>query len=89
VGCSPNNSTVISLTKESITQQTFCFNSPEYNQQRLLPGDDIRCYTCDSRITGLEGCSELNTSNSHVYNSGSSNPSESCAVSRLLKSIYI
>ncbi|CAF1301359.1 unnamed protein product [Rotaria sordida] len=46
-----------------------------------LTGDEvIRCYTCDSRITGLKDCMILNTSSSYVYNSASSNPSESCTM---------
>lgn len=66
---------------ESFYQDTFCCNTHRCNQQILLSGLGIRCYTCDSRITGLDGCSILNTSNSHVYQSESSSRSESCAVS--------
>lgn len=65
-----------------ILENSFCCNYPKCNDQTLLEGDAIRCYTCDSRITGLEGCMILNTSSVHVYNSASSSPFESCAVSR-------
>ena len=45
--------------------------------------DDIsaKCYVCDSRITGLVGCSTLNVSNLHAYRRQSSDSSELCAVS--------
>jgi hypothetical protein len=81
MGCSPNKITITSLTNESKTQDLFCCNSPVCNQQLLLSDIGIRCYTCDSRISGLESCDILNISNSFVYNSGSSSRSESCAVS--------
>ncbi len=81
IGCSPNKTTITSLVNESKTQNLFCCNSPACNQQLLLSDIGIRCYACDSRITGLESCGILNISSSFVYNSGSSSLSESCAVS--------
>lgn len=63
------------------SKDVSCCNYPECNRDDIAPGNAIRCYTCDSRITGLEGCMVLNRSHPHVYNSASSNPFESCAVS--------
>ena len=40
----------------------------------------IKCYMCDSRVTGSSGCTTLNRSNPYVYESGSSNSLETCAV---------
>jgi hypothetical protein len=85
--CSPNYSTIIPLGNESISEELFCCNSPVCNQQHLPTYIAIRCYKCDSRITGLEGCSILNTSNPNVYNSVSASQSESCAVSNDIKKI--
>jgi len=79
IGCSPNN--------KSIFTDLVCCNSPLCNQQYLPLDIAIYCYTCDSRITGLEGCSILNISSINVYNSGSSSQSESCAVSNDIKKI--
>lgn len=87
MGCSPNNRTIMSLENESISEELFCCNSPVCNQQHLSSDIAIHCYTCDSRITGLEGCSILNISSINVYNSGSSSQSESCAVSNDIKKI--
>ncbi|CAF3744235.1 unnamed protein product, partial [Rotaria sordida] len=80
MGCSHKSTTVTSLTGESIFEDLFCYNYPECNQQIFLSSEVIRCYTCDSRITGLKDCMILNTSSSYVYNSASSNPSESCTM---------
>ncbi|CAF3595505.1 unnamed protein product [Rotaria socialis] len=57
----------------------FCCNSPECNQQRVPPKLAIQCYTCDSRVTGLTGCSTFDLSSPHVYESGSSDSDEACA----------
>ncbi|CAF4490877.1 unnamed protein product, partial [Rotaria socialis] len=57
----------------------FCCNSPECNQQRVPPKVAIQCYTCDSRVTGLTGCSTFDLSSPHVYESGSSDSDEACA----------
>ena len=65
--------------------QSFCCNDFECNRYMLPKNSAIQCYVCDSRITGLEGCSILNTSSPHVYKSGTSNPSEQCAVSSLME----
>ncbi|CAF1199768.1 unnamed protein product [Rotaria sp. Silwood1] len=78
--CSPKTTAITSLTGELISENLFCCNYPKCNQRIFPPGEAIRCYTCDSRITGLKDCMILNTSSSHVYNSASSNPSESCAM---------
>ncbi|CAF3074865.1 unnamed protein product [Rotaria sp. Silwood2] len=80
MGCSPKSTTMTSLTNELISEDIFCCNYPQCNQQILLPGEAIRCYTCDSRITGLKDCMILNTSSSYVYNSASSNPFELCGM---------
>ncbi|CAF0977860.1 unnamed protein product [Rotaria sp. Silwood1] len=80
IGCSPKTTAITSLTGELISENLFCCNYPKCNQRIFPPGEAIRCYTCDSRITGLKDCMILNTSSSHVYNSASSNPSESCAM---------
>ncbi|CAF3763003.1 unnamed protein product [Adineta steineri] len=79
-GCTPNSTTMISATGESISNDLFCCNYPECNQQILPRGEAIHCYTCDSRITGLKDCNILNPMSQYVYNSASSNPSESCAM---------
>ncbi|CAF1364477.1 unnamed protein product [Rotaria magnacalcarata] len=63
----------------STLAQYFCCNSPECNQQRVPSKVAIQCYTCDSRVTGLAGCSTLNLSSPHVYESGSSDSTEACA----------
>lgn len=57
-----------------------CCNSPQCNQESMQAMAAIHCYTCDSRITGLTGCSILNVSSPNVYQSTSSDPSEACAV---------
>ncbi|CAF1471432.1 unnamed protein product [Adineta steineri] len=79
-GCTPNSTTMISSTGESISHDLFCCNYPECNQQILPRGEAIHCYTCDSRITRLRDCNILNPMSKYVYNSASSNPSESCAM---------
>ncbi|CAF4621224.1 unnamed protein product, partial [Rotaria sp. Silwood2] len=58
---------------------SFCCNYPECNQEPVVPKLAIKCYMCDSRITGLMGCSTLNISSPYVYESGSSNSFEACA----------
>jgi len=62
----------------------FCCNSAECNKEIVTSGiadPVIQCYTCDSRITGLQGCSIFNQSNPYVYKAGSSSHNEQCAVS--------
>lgn len=65
------------------TNQSFCCNALECNRYQLPNGVAIRCYVCDSRVTGLEGCSILNVSRPHAYKYGTSSSSEQCAVSGL------
>lgn len=62
----------------------FCCNSAECNKEIVTSGiadPVIQCYTCDSRITGPQGCSIFNQSNPNVYKAGSSSHNEQCAVS--------
>ncbi|CAF1603008.1 unnamed protein product, partial [Adineta ricciae] len=49
---------------------------PEAN---AFKGISIQCYTCDSRVTGLEGCMLFNESSPDVYKAASSSRDESCA----------
>ncbi|UJR32805.1 hypothetical protein I4U23_020267 [Adineta vaga] len=70
-GCSSN------ATKYN---DVYCCNYPLCNEQDFHHSEAIRCYTCDSRLTGLKDCDILNITNPYVYNSVSSNPSESCAM---------
>lgn len=80
--CFPGRSVIpAKLIEESITIMSWCCNSFNCNQKSLRKGVTIECFLCDSRVTGLTGCSTLNAISSHVYKSGSSNPFESCAVS--------
>lgn len=61
--------------------ESFCCNSPECNKESLPSKLAIKCYVCDSRVTGLTGCDTLNTLNQNVYEAGSSISTEACAVS--------
>ena len=68
----------------------YCCNSPECNSGRIenaIKGSTLQCYTCDSRITGLDGCLIFNESSPYVYKAGSSSNQESCAVSNVSKSV--
>ncbi len=66
---------------EDISITYGCCNSINCNQQSLPNNTAIECYACDSRVSGLEGCSILNISSPHVNIYASSSPSESCAAS--------
>ncbi|CAF1152777.1 unnamed protein product [Adineta steineri] len=78
--CSPGKNTITAEKKEAyITIEYSCCNSLHCNQQSLPAVVAIECYVCDSRVTGLMGCSILNTSSPHVHEFGSSSTSESCA----------
>ncbi|CAF1105896.1 unnamed protein product [Adineta ricciae] len=68
------------LSNATTSLNASCCYSPGCNNQILTRNEARYCYTCDSRITGLKGCDILNTSSPFVYNSISSDPSESCAM---------
>ncbi|CAF1140007.1 unnamed protein product [Adineta ricciae] len=75
----PTDSKQLKATEAVMSVVTSCCNAPNCNQHSAYDETAITCYVCDSRISGLAGCHTLNTSSSHVYRIGSSNPSESCA----------
>ena len=64
-----------------MTIESSCCSSLNCNQQLLSNDITTKCYVCDSRITGLVGCSTLNVSNLRAYRRQSSDSSELCAVS--------
>ncbi|CAM4822674.1 unnamed protein product [Rotaria magnacalcarata] len=78
-GCSPGKLALFSESYPSVGD-SFCCNSPQCNRQDLPLKLKINCFSCDSRVTGMKGCSTLNTSSLHVYESGSSISSEACAM---------
>jgi hypothetical protein len=80
--CSPGETAFIEdVIESSITIGYFCCNNLNCNENLLPEGVAIGCYACDSRVTGLAGCSILNESSPYVYTSSSSNSAEACAVS--------
>src|ERR1700722_18023418 len=82
--CFPGRTDImVGQTKSWFTNQSFCCNTLECSQRSLSNRVAIGCYVCDSRVTGLAGCSILNASSPHVYKTGSSSFSEVCAVSGL------
>ncbi|CAF2050611.1 unnamed protein product [Rotaria magnacalcarata] len=80
MGCSPRRTRIKFANGRLISQGLYCCNYPECNQRILRPDEAIRCYTCDSRITGLTDCMILNTSSPYIYKSASSDSSDSCAM---------
>jgi hypothetical protein len=86
--CSPGlTDIIVEPIEASVTYMTFCCNTIECSERSLRNSMAIGCYVCDSRVTGLTGCSILNASSPHVYKSGSSRSSEACAVSGLREKI--
>ncbi|CAF3394623.1 unnamed protein product [Rotaria socialis] len=80
MGCSPRRTIIKFANDTLISQELYCCNYPGCNQRILRPNEAIRCYTCDSRITGLTDCMILNTSSPYVYKSASSDSSDLCAM---------
>ncbi|CAF3559724.1 unnamed protein product [Rotaria socialis] len=83
-GCRPTikESHVAQLVSELSKSDVFCCNSPECNTGHIdsaIKGVHIQCYTCDSRVNGLEGCMIFNKSSPKVYEAGSSGNREACA----------
>ncbi|UJR17342.1 hypothetical protein I4U23_004237 [Adineta vaga] len=70
------------ISQLTSASSVFCCNTPECNRDILtnaVKESNLRCYTCDSRITGLTGCMVLDESSPHVYKTGTSSYSEACA----------
>ncbi|CAF1326630.1 unnamed protein product [Adineta steineri] len=81
-GCQPTISGIDQAYPWKKTEPMHCCNSPKCNiepEANAFKGIAIQCYTCDSRITGLEGCMLFDESSPHVYKAGSSSREESCA----------
>jgi hypothetical protein len=83
---------VARMSSRPTTPNVFCCNSPECNTGHIgSPIKDvaIQCYTCDSRVTGLVGCTIFNESSPNVYKAGSSSNEEACAVSSEKESMFL
>ncbi|CAF3315765.1 unnamed protein product [Rotaria socialis] len=78
-GCSPGKF-VLRAGSYPLVGDSFCCNSPQCNRQDIPRQLAIKCFACDSRVTGMKGCSTLNTSSLYMYDSGSSISSEACAM---------
>jgi hypothetical protein len=93
-GCQPTikDAHAVRISSVPTKPDVFCCNSPECNTGHVgSPIKDvaIRCYTCDSRVTGLAGCAIVNESSPNVYKAGSSSDKEACAVSNVKESMFL